>query len=535
MLSTHDEPRLRDQTKLWLAAISADLRAAIRQEGDGLRASIDQRVAALESIVSRNDELFERLTQDVHALAAEEALAAATRTREEAEAAAKSEVSGVRARFEADLEAARVEFETIRTAMKTQLAETERDIIAMRHKRDEYAAQLDEAAGRINALEEANAQAVRVRQVADARLEEEIQRRTMVIKQLDAARQEIVVAKAEADSCRLEAHMAGERVSAVEHRLVELEAAAQVRPTPADGNSYAVVDRIKSGIADLASASTDEILSTLLEHLSQSFAVAAVFAVEAKGLRLWKNRSGVSAIAIPAQIPLESESPVARAFRHRITVNIDVPSAGDGGAAAAPRRPGHAIAVPVTAQGRVIAVAYAENPPDYSDDLVRALETVAEILVGCVNQRLNRNQLSAQPQPSTESERTEQRAGNSSTTIEPGQYAVSRQARRVKINSSTEVLVDGVASTPVDVSALGAQIISPAAMRPNRCVRIQLPNGGNRLNCEGRIVWAQLDSARADAPATYRAGVCFVGINLSAITTFVSQYAPAETLAVGQK
>ena len=117
------EPRLRDQTRLWLAAISADLRTAIRQEGDGLRASIDQRVAALESFVSRNDELFERLTQDVHALAAEEALTAVTRAREEAEAAARSEVGEVRARLEADLEAARVEFETIRTAMKTQLAD----------------------------------------------------------------------------------------------------------------------------------------------------------------------------------------------------------------------------------------------------------------------------------------------------------------------------------------------------------------------------------------------------------------------------
>ena len=180
-------------------------------------------------------------------------------------------------------------------------------------------------------------------------------------------------------------------------------------------------------------------------------------------------------------------------------------------------------------------MAYAENPPDYSDDLVRALETVAEILVGCVNQRLNRNQLPVQPQPSTESERLEKHASGASTTIESGQYAVSRQARRVKIDSSAEVLVDGIASTLVDVSALGAQIVSPAALRPNRCVRIQLPNGTHRLSCEGRIVWAQLESARADAPATYRAGVRFVDVNLPDITTFVSQYAPAEALAVRQE
>jgi hypothetical protein len=38
------EPELRQQTTLWLQAISADLRRAIQQEVEGFRSSIEQRL-----------------------------------------------------------------------------------------------------------------------------------------------------------------------------------------------------------------------------------------------------------------------------------------------------------------------------------------------------------------------------------------------------------------------------------------------------------------------------------------------------------
>src|SRR5688572_22167195 len=208
------ESRLRQQTELWRTAISTDLRTA------------------LDSIVSRNDEVLDQLAADIHAVAAEELAAAVKHARGKAEAAAQPELSSVRAGLQAELDTARAEFDAARTALETHVAETERDIMAIRSKRDELAASLDEAAKRIAALEEAHAQTGRMRQVADARLEEEVQRRTMLTMQLDASRQEIVLAKAEAESCRLEAHLSGERVGALEKRLLHLEAQAQSQPSP---------------------------------------------------------------------------------------------------------------------------------------------------------------------------------------------------------------------------------------------------------------------------------------------------------------
>ena len=85
------ESRLRQQTELWRTAISTDLRTA------------------LDNIVSCNDEVLDQLTADVHAIAAEELVAAVTQVRGEAEAAAQSELSSVRARLEAELKTARAD------------------------------------------------------------------------------------------------------------------------------------------------------------------------------------------------------------------------------------------------------------------------------------------------------------------------------------------------------------------------------------------------------------------------------------------
>ena len=226
---------------------------------------------------------------------------------------------------------------------------------------------------------------------------------------------------------------------------------------------------------------------------------------------------------------MEGESPLVLACKQRTTVSA-TPASLDAVSGLWQRPLGHAIALPILANGRMVAVAYGENPPDHSDELTRLLDVIAETLVCCVNQRLGRRQdrleALADPQPSS------QHAIAASVEIQSDRYAVGRQAPRVKINSAVEILVDGIASTLVDVSALGAQIVSPAALKPNRCVRIALPSDSGGLTCEGRIVWVQLELPDAEASAIYRAGIRFVDVNPGAITIFVSAHGSAATSAV---
>jgi predicted nucleic acid-binding Zn-ribbon protein len=122
----------------------------------------------------------------VHGLAEKITQEAVAQGRHQMEAVAEAELTTVRTQLQTDLAATRADFETVRTALETQLAETERDISAIRQKRDEYEASLDQTRERIAALEEANGQATLLRQLAEARVEEEVQRRVAIEKQLEA-------------------------------------------------------------------------------------------------------------------------------------------------------------------------------------------------------------------------------------------------------------------------------------------------------------------------------------------------------------
>ena len=126
----------------------------------------------------------------------------------------------------------------------------------------------------------------------------------------------------------------------------------------------------------------------LVEHLNRIYGAVAVFAVMPQGFRLWKSRADQSSAAVPIQVPsIDGESPLVLALKQRVTVSAT--PAASGAVAGLWETPlGHAIALPIVANGRVVAVAYGENPPDHSDELTRLLDTIAETLVGCVNQRL---------------------------------------------------------------------------------------------------------------------------------------------------
>jgi hypothetical protein len=174
------------------------------------------------------------------------------------------------------------------------------------------------------------------------------------------------------------------------------------------------------------------------------------------------------------------------------------------------------------AYGRVVAMAYAENPPGLPDDRLRLLETIAEILVGCVNQRLNRNQPGAEVQPQS------QQASQPAVAAESDQDALSRRARRVKFDTTIEILVDGVASTLVDLSVLGAQIVSPVCLRPNRRVQVALPGADGSLTCEARVVWGRVEAARAESPAMYRGGIRFADADPRAMAAFISHHSATD-------
>jgi len=521
---------LVQQINTSVIAASDSVRKALGTDLDALRATIDERVKAFETTIAQTNAVFEQAVHELRDIAGAEAARAAGEARLAAEQAGQRELEAARLQAQEEASVQRAGFENARAALEAQLAaaqtqhaetsaalaEAQHEIGAARRAWADQSAQLDDAHRRIRELEEDHAQWTLGRQVAEAHLEEERQRRKTVAVQLETVQEELHLAKAEVRSSRLEGQQFRERLHRLERTIEPRGPNAQASPLAGTDGRTVMLESLRSGLKALSNAATaDAVLTSLLESLNDHFVAVAIFAMAPAGLTRWRCL-GID----PAQFGVvspESESPIARAARDRTVVLAEAP-VRDGTSNTVMR----VAAIPVLAGDRVIAVVYIEHPRERVESDAAAFTLLAEVLTDRVNQRLQRapaltrvagdrmlgpaTEASA-PQPERESPR----------------YVLARQARRVPIHDGVSVLLNGVASALVDLSTLGAQVVSPTAVYPNRSVRIVLPLDEGDLSCNARIVWARIEPQQ-DAAVRYRAGLEFTEADKAAVELFVTRH-----------
>jgi hypothetical protein len=179
-----------------------------------------------------------------------------------------------------------------------------------------------------------------------------------------------------------------------------------------------------------------------------------------------------------------------------------------------------AVALPVQAGEGVIAVVYAEDPQETSSQGVG--RKIAEMLIKHAALRLT-TKGQASPRP----------AGGSPAHVgeapQPAvQYSPARQARRLKMREGIEVVLDGSSSSLVDLSSIGAQILSPLALRPNRVVKLTLRGGESALAGKVRVMWARFEP-QGPVAAQYRVGVKFTDVEPSVVDEFMAQHGIEDT------
>jgi hypothetical protein len=82
----------------------------------------------------------------------------------------------------------------------------------------------------------------------------------------------------------------------------------------------------------------------------------------------------------------------------------------------------------------------------------------------------------------------------------------TRRAPRIRIKDGVEISVDGSAAALVDLSTVGAQVVSATVLKPNQRVRVILGDGKNAVKCAGSIAWAAFEMPKG-LPTRYRAGI----------------------------
>jgi hypothetical protein len=97
----------------------------------------------------------------------------------------------------------------------------------------------------------------------------------------------------------------------------------------------------------------------------------------------------------------------------------------------------------------------------------------------------------------------------------------TRRAQRHRVRSGVELQLDGNPASVVDLSIVGAQVVSPTVLRPNQKVRISLPSNDFVMRFRGAVAWAKFELPKSPSAAPqYRAGVEFTDGDAAALENF---------------
>ena len=100
----------------------------------------------------------------------------------------------------------------------------------------------------------------------------------------------------------------------------------------------------------------------------------------------------------------------------------------------------------------------------------------------------------------------------------------TRRAPRYRIKPGVALRVDEQPAQLVDLSAIGAQLITAQALKPKQVVHLLIGEASERVTVSARVVWAKLEVVRT--ARAYRAGVHFITPDRRALAAFAQAHQP---------
>jgi len=95
----------------------------------------------------------------------------------------------------------------------------------------------------------------------------------------------------------------------------------------------------------------------------------------------------------------------------------------------------------------------------------------------------------------------------------------TRRSARVKIAPKVMMTIEGKSATLIDLSAVGAQVVSPSGLKPNQQVSLVLMDNVGNLKFTAIVVWTSFEIP-PDGGARYRAGLDFADADGDAVGAF---------------
>jgi hypothetical protein len=110
-------------------------------------------------------------------------------------------------------------------------------------------------------------------------------------------------------------------------------------------------------------------------------------------------------------------------------------------------------------------------------------------------------------------------AETSSPAVAPLDQRGTRRAPRFNIVDGVDVQIDGNPASLVNLSLVGAQVISPTILKPNQRVRLTRADPTRPIRLNAVVAWASLEIPKGIP--RYRAGIEFFDADQEAMTRFI--------------
>jgi hypothetical protein len=118
-------------------------------------------------------------------------------------------------------------------------------------------------------------------------------------------------------------------------------------------------------------------------------------------------------------------------------------------------------------------------------------------------------------------------SADAAETVVPRAHALdkrgTRRAPRFKVAGTFGALLDGNPATIIDLSTMGAQVVSSAVLKPNQVVRMGLSDEHDHVRFNAAVAWASFEIPPNSGPR-YRAGIKFADADEGAVGGFCQRH-----------
>jgi hypothetical protein len=106
----------------------------------------------------------------------------------------------------------------------------------------------------------------------------------------------------------------------------------------------------------------------------------------------------------------------------------------------------------------------------------------------------------------------------------------TRRAPRFLVRDPLRAVVENGAASLVDISVLGAQVVSQPVLRPNQKIKIALPDTDDMLHVMAHVAWSTFERPLLVVDAHYRAGIEFTGAAQQALEDYRRRHCADEPI-----